>query len=257
LAAVPTSPAFTPLDHYDPDRGGNAPLLQLQERQLTAIGLLKTGLAGRTGGRLLDVGCGDGLFLSELDARLGLSSMAWELGGVDFSSSMVKAAAGLPYAVRQCNVEDGIPFGDGTHDVVTAGEVIEHLYSPDRFVMEVRRILRRGGLLLITTPNLQAWYNRALFVAGIRPLFYEVSTKSTTIGAGPLLRLKKGATPVGHIRVFNLRGLLDLLRSEQFEPVAVRGATFDAVPGPLQPLDRALNRRPSLASNLVVLARGM
>ena len=39
-----------------------------------------------------------------------------------------------------------------------------------------------GGHLIITTPNLQAWYNRILFALGIQPIFYETSTRSTHIG---------------------------------------------------------------------------
>ncbi len=111
-----------------------------------------------------------------------------------------------------------------------------------------------GGHLIITTPNLQAWYNRILFALGIQPIFYETSTRSTHIGAGVLRRLKHGSTPVGHVRVFNKRALLDLLDSQGFQPIAERGAIFLFLPPSMQLIDRIFNHVPSLASNLIVLS---
>ncbi|MGH2870712.1 MAG: class I SAM-dependent methyltransferase, partial [Solirubrobacteraceae bacterium] len=153
-----------------------------------------------------------------------------------------------------CNLEEGIPYPDDSFDVVSAGEVIEHIYDPDRLLREARRILRPGGHVVLTTPNLQAWYNRALFVAGIQPIFYETSTKSSDIGAGPLKKFKLDSAPVGHVRVFNRTALLDLLASESFRTVDVRGSEFERLPGAIARMDRWFSRLPSLASNLVVLA---
>lgn len=246
--------SFEPIDYYDFGASGGAPLAALQERQITAIEMLRP-VAGPQPGSLLDVGCGDGLFVAEVDERLGLSKRGWSLHGVDFSTAMVQAAGSRPYTFAECNVEDGLPFADESFEIVTAGELIEHVYDPDRLLREVRRVLRPQGHVLLTTPNLQAWYNRALFLAGIQPLFYETSTKSPMIGAGPLRRIKKGTIPVGHLRVFNRRALLDLLESEGFRPLDVRAAAFEAIPPSVRGLDRLFNRWPSLASNLIVLAR--
>jgi SAM-dependent methyltransferase len=243
------SSALEPIDYYV-----DAPWPQsLQERQVIAIELLRDAMAS-SGGAILDVGCGNGLFLAELDRAGSLSARGWQIHGVDVSEAVVAEAAKRPYDFKRANLEEGIPYADGSFDIVTAGEVIEHVYDPDLLLREAHRVLRPGGSLLLTTPNLQAWYNRALFVAGIQPLFYETSTKSTEIGAGPILKFKRGSLPVGHLRVFNRRALLDLLHSEGFRPVAVRGAVFESLPDVVQRLDRLFNRLPSLASNLVVLA---
>ncbi len=245
--------SFKPIDYYDFGAGGAAPLAALEERQVTAIEMLRS-VAGPQPESLLDVGCGDGLFVAELDARLGLSARGWSLHGVDVSRAMVQAATARPYSFAECNVEDGLPFADGSFAIVTAGEVIEHVYDPDRLLGEIHRILRPGGHLLLTTPNLQSWYNRALFLAGIQPLFYETSTTTSLIGAGPLRRIKKGSAPVGHLRVFNRRALLDLLESQGFRPLNVRAAVFESIPRSVRQVDRLFNRWPSLASNLIVLA---
>jgi 2-polyprenyl-3-methyl-5-hydroxy-6-metoxy-1,4-benzoquinol methylase len=241
--------ALEPIDYY----ADAAWPVALQDRQVVAIELLRSVVTAEAG-RVLDVGCGDGMFLSELDRQANLTARGWELHGVDYSEGALSRARSRPYTFAQCNLEEGIPYPDGTFDVLSAGELIEHIYDPDALLREARRVLRPGGSLLITTPNLQAWYNRALFLAGIQPLFYETSTKSTRIGAGPIARLKRGSVPVGHVRVFNRRALVDLLESEGFRPVSIRGAVFEALPAPVRRVDQAFNRLPSLASNLVVLS---
>ena len=246
--------ALEPIDFYGADRVHVRHRRPLQPRETLAVRLLAPALAA-AGGRLLDVGCGSGLMLAALDRAHGLAGRGWSLCGVDYSAHALEAAGDLPYAFARCNLEEGIPHGDGAFDVVYAGEVIEHVYSPDRLLAECRRVLRPGGHLLLTTPNLQAWYNRVLFAAGVQPLFYESSTESTAIGAGPLARLKRSEEPVGHIRLLNRRALEDLLAAAGFRTLAVRGAVFPALPGPVQAVDRLFNARPSLASILVVLAR--
>jgi len=201
---------------------------------------------------ILDIGCGDGTFLQQLDKTL---ARPYEYHGVEFSEDMVEKAQGLPYDIRRCNLEDRIPYSDASFDLVYAGEVIEHIYNPDHLLEECRRVLKPGGLLIVSTPNLQAWYNRVIFFFGVQPIFYEVSTKSTMIGAGVLRRVKRQTAPVGHVRVFNHRGLTDLLENEGFDVLASSGAIFQSLPRPVQVIDRAFNVRPKLASVMVVTAR--
>jgi SAM-dependent methyltransferase len=244
-----------PIDHYDPRFGGwNLERDQIDEREVILIDLLAPYME-RADGSLLDVGCGNGDFLAALDARRSLVERGWKLSGIDLSPYQIgEASQRLPYTFSVANVEEGIPFPDSSFDILCCGELIEHLYNPDEFLAECHRVLSANGHLAITTPNPQAWYNRVLFAAGVQPLFFESSTKSTLIGAGPLRRLKRGSVPVGHIRLFNRRALEDLLRSQRFAPLAVRGARFPVLPRSILPIDGFFNRRPSLASNLVVVA---
>jgi hypothetical protein len=102
---------------------------------------------------------------------------------------------------------------------------------------------------------MQAWYNRVLFLLGIQPLFYEISTKSPLIGAGILRHIKKGTVPVGHIRIFNVRGLKDLFASEGFDILQVKGANFAALPKPALLIDSLIAAYPKLASNIVILGQ--
>ncbi|MFI7603505.1 class I SAM-dependent methyltransferase [Micromonospora sp. NPDC049366] len=241
------------IDYYGPQGWGNESP-PLRQRQHVATELVVKALAEQTAPRhtVLDVGCGDGSFLAHLAAMLSGQDIRWI--GVDYSEHQLARAAALPYEFHRCDLGEGIPLPDASVDLVHAGEVLEHLYDPDRMLEECARVLRPGGHLVLTTPNLQAWYNRALFLAGIQPIFYETSTRSTEVGVGPLRRLKTDTIPVGHLRLFNRTALVDLLRREGFEPLTLRGAGFHGVPSALAWLDAAMCRRPSLASILVVLA---
>lgn len=98
------------------------------------------------GGRMLDIGCGNGRFLRKMAA------LGWSCEGVDFSETAVSLcrAAGL-------NVHRGDLLSAGldgaSFDLVTARHVIEHVPDPAAFVREAARILKPAGRLLIQTPN--------------------------------------------------------------------------------------------------------
>jgi len=132
-------------------------------------------------------------------------------------------------------------------DFVIMSEVIEHLVDPDGTLDEVRRILVPGGLLLLSTPNMAAWFNRLLLPLGVQPVFTEVSLRG--------IYGRPGTEVVGHLRVFTHRALVGLLRASGFTEVTITGAPGKVVPGPLRFLDRILCRKASLASNLLASAR--
>ena len=240
------------IDYYGPDGWGDESPVGLLHRQEVARDVVTGVLRAmrRTPLRVLDVGCGDGSFLHHLATHVADDRVSYV--GVDYSEHQLAKAAGLPYEFHACDLGDGIPLPAGSVDLIHAAEVIEHLYDPDLLVDECARVLRPGGHLVVTTPNPQAWYNRVLFLAGIQPIFYETSSRSTQVGAGALRRFKRTDRPVGHLRLFNRTALLDLLRRGGFGAVSVRGARFHDVPRPLGWLDAAFCRRPPLASVLVV-----
>jgi SAM-dependent methyltransferase len=108
-----------------------------------------THAAERGGGRLLDVGCGDGQSL-EILADLG-----WSVSGVEVDASAVAVARGRGIDVRHGTIADA-GFADETFDVVTSSHVIEHVHSPLDFLAQSRRILKTGGRLVAVTPNARA-----------------------------------------------------------------------------------------------------
>ena len=125
-------------------------------------------------------------------------------------------------------------------------ELIEHLVDPDGAVAEARRVLRPGGSLLLSTPNLAAWYNRGLLAVGVQPIFSEVSLRGVYGRPGAWWR---------HLRLFTRRALTEFLTASGFRCVTVTGARYHDMPRPLAPLDRAFCRWPAAASILLVHAR--
>lgn len=99
------------------------------------------------GGTVLDVGCGWGEYL------LLMRELGWNTIGVDLAEQAVTYARGqLGLDVRQGTVESQ-HFADGTFDVVTLWDVLEHLEEPGSTLTEIRRILKPGGLLLMKVPD--------------------------------------------------------------------------------------------------------
>lgn len=192
---------------------------------------------------VLDVGCGDGSAAATAAGTLSAHRMI----GVDWSQDALRRASRHLTAVRGELTDPGLPFADGIADAVLFSEVIEHLVDPDSALDELHRVLRPGGHLLLSTPNLAAWYNRALILAGVQPVFSEVSLRG--------IHGRPGSQVVGHLRLYTARALRSLLPAAGFEIVRITGAPYHDVPRPLRPLDRLACRAPSLASILLVHAR--
>jgi SAM-dependent methyltransferase len=192
---------------------------------------------------ILDVGCGDGSAL----AVAATQNPKHRFAGIDWSADALRQARARGLTVTRAAVSPRLPVADGQADVVIMSELIEHLVDPDGAVAEVRRVLRPGGDLLLSTPNLAAWYNRGLLALGIQPVFSEVSLRGV-FG-------RPGHVVAGHLRLFTRRALTGFLAASGFRCVTVAGARYHDVPRPLGPLDRAFCRWPSAASILLVHAR--
>ena len=215
------------------------------ERAFRQAQMLAAVLAGRTGAqRIVDVGCGDGsatYLVTKLDARNTVI-------GVDWSANALSQARARGLLVVQGGVDTaGLPLPDGCADVVIMSELIEHLVDTDAAIDEARRVLRPGGVLLLSTPNLAAWFNRGLVGLGIQPVFSEVSLRG--------IYGRPGHEVVGHLRLFTRRALVEFLTARGFRCERVLGAPYHDVPRLLRPLDRSLSRWPSMASILLVQAR--
>jgi 2-polyprenyl-6-hydroxyphenyl methylase/3-demethylubiquinone-9 3-methyltransferase len=100
--------------------------------------------AGRPGAVLVDLGCGAGLLAPHI-AEKGYRHL-----GVDLTASALHVAASHGVTVVRGDVT-AVPLADGCADVVTAGEILEHVANHAAAVGEACRLLRPGGLLVIDT----------------------------------------------------------------------------------------------------------
>lgn len=100
----------------------------------------------RKTGNMLDIGCGDGHFLTTAMLR------GWTVYGTEFTDEAIAIckAKGVNSHKGTLNADNykGMEF-----DVITSFEVIEHINVPQAEIQNIKKILRNGGLLYMTTPN--------------------------------------------------------------------------------------------------------
>jgi ubiquinone/menaquinone biosynthesis C-methylase UbiE len=236
------------IDHYS-----DIPELRmkLEQRENLALEQIKSSRnLERT--KILDLGCGDGCFLSQFLKE------NCDLYGFDLSvNQLKKARVRLPQAhFTQGSLSERFPFEDNFFDSIYCGEVLEHLVNTDHFVKEAFRVLKPGGTLTMTTPNLFAWYNRLFMLFGISPLFLEYSTTDSSLGYGPLKRFKASDQPVGHLRIFHPEAFREIQTKYGFQELKLSSARFEYLPTKVRWLDDLISQLSvSLGSILISTAR--
>ena len=100
--------------------------------------------------RVLDAGCGYGVF-SAAAARRGATVVSVDIGPRLVALARARGG-GHGVVADACR----LPARDNSFDVVIASEMLEHTLAPARAVMELARVVKLGGMLVITTPN-RAW----------------------------------------------------------------------------------------------------
>lgn len=129
-------------------------------------GLFKTFLFDVHADRLLDIGCGTGIYF---DVLAGCAS---RIEALDESVAMAGIAGHYCRQNRLANIHtrvgsaDELPYGDERFDVVIAMDTLHHVPDPDRAVAEVQRVLKPGGRFFVFEPNV---CNPLMFVAHAFP----------------------------------------------------------------------------------------
>jgi SAM-dependent methyltransferase len=179
-----------------------------------------------TGGEMLDVGTHKGEFAARVAERVGASRVV----GIDFIEEHVSAARAQGIEVVCANIDEGLPFGDAEFDLVHANQVIEHVRRSDAFLRDVRRVLKPGGLALISTNNLSSWHNVGALALGYQPMPAHVSDE--LIVGNPLDPRRGWAHEDGraHLRLFTGRALTELCAVHGLERVALRSAGYYPLP---------------------------
>jgi 2-polyprenyl-3-methyl-5-hydroxy-6-metoxy-1,4-benzoquinol methylase len=155
------------------------------------------------GEHVLDVGCGEGWFASEL------LSAGVRVVGIDVAEEPLRRAHERDPAegldLRLIDDSGPWPIEDASRDVVWAGETIEHVADTAGWLSEVRRVLRPGGRLLLSTP-----------AHGRLPMLWlALSRRAFESHFDP---------SADHLRFYTRPGLARLLGELGFKDVSVRSA---------------------------------
>lgn len=198
--------------------------------------------------RILDIGSDRG----ENSAALAVATKA-SVVCTDISEAAVQACRDRGLEAHRAAIgESPLPFESNSFDAVHMAEVIEHLAHPDRAMEEVRRVLRPRGHLIISTPNLACLPNRLLLPLGLQPIFTEVS-EDRVLGRGFRL-FGQGTNPVGHLRIYSKRALLEFVEMSGFRTVRLQGVQLHA-DGIIARLEQVASLRAGWAMILVLLAQ--
>jgi 2-polyprenyl-3-methyl-5-hydroxy-6-metoxy-1,4-benzoquinol methylase len=168
----------------------------------------------KAGGRLLEIGCGGGAFLSIMKL------LGWRVSGVEpdpVAAAVAREAVGCDIHVG--TIEDA-PFAEEYFDAIVASHVIEHATVPRSFVAHSARLLAHGGVMTVLTPNFGSlghklfgtdWYCldpprhlclftpqslRSLFTAS--GLFQDVRTKTIARASGLAISRRRAVRATGN-----------------------------------------------------------
>jgi 2-polyprenyl-3-methyl-5-hydroxy-6-metoxy-1,4-benzoquinol methylase len=114
-----------------------------------------------TGNRVLDVGCSSGYLARPLSERGNT------IVGLELDSAAAREAAAFCEQVLVGDVETmELPLDEGSFDVVLCGDVVEHLRDPVAALARLRPLLRPGGRVVVSTPNIANWAVRLSLLGG-------------------------------------------------------------------------------------------
>ena len=151
-----------------------------------------------TRGTLLDVGCSAGWFM-------GVAQDAgWKVAGIDVSGPAIGYSKSRGFDAKVATLDDH-GFAPGSFDVITMFDCIEHMPSPMRALKAVRTLLAPGGIVMLTTPNVDGFFPR---------LTYQILARPFGAWDHP--------GPPGHIYQFGMRTMSDALERSGFTMVDAR-----------------------------------
>lgn len=174
---------------------------------------------------LLDIGCWDGSFTIETSEALGIKkgfihgveaameSYERVYGGMESGRKEIEHAQSLWVQVSEWDLNVGLPFPDNSFDIITANQVLEHVWKVDHLLKEIYRVLKDDGIFIVGVPNLASLHERVSFL-----FWYNPSTWHT---ADVQIWLRKGASTGGrcHVNGFTVNGFNFLLKYYNFQPL--------------------------------------
>ncbi|MEO1053268.1 MAG: methyltransferase domain-containing protein [Bacteroidota bacterium] len=179
-------------------------------------------------GRVLDVGCGNGII------SLHLGHLGYDVQGIDVSEKAIeKAKAANKFdnvSFKTLSAEELAASGE-TYDVIICSEVLEHLDQPGSLLEKLHESLKEGGKLIVTVPNGNG--PRELFVT--RPMISIRDNHSWLWSAVNKFKRALGysgkttqsdADNLDHVQFFSKKDLLKLSHHNRFKIVQFKNSNF-------------------------------
>jgi 2-polyprenyl-3-methyl-5-hydroxy-6-metoxy-1,4-benzoquinol methylase len=154
------------------------------------------------GSKILDLGAGEGA-LSQRLADIGYKVVSVDMNKNDFKADTAKF-----YQIdfnQSSQVEKFISEFNGYFDSVLGVEVIEHIENPWEYIRTLKSLLKPGGLLVLSTPNITSWLSRLFF------LF-----------KGQFISFDKKSLEYGHINPINAWEMEVILKGQNFEDIYMK-----------------------------------
>ncbi len=187
---------------------GKRRLITHDDRFELVVAYLRKEWLGKKDLQVLDVGCGDGVYEKLLDNDILQKNTFF---GLDISDLQREKSRSVFKEVKGIDFEkDDIPYEEGRFDYVICSEVVEHLFYPEKILNEIKRVLKPGGILVFTTPNLASLQIR------LAMMFW---------GTSPCLDYRENKQ---HIRFYTKKTILGMMKGLQFvQQIGINSLVFE------------------------------
>jgi len=197
---------------------------------------------------LLDCGCGYGGLTIYVANYLGIR----EVYGIDIDDERLSISRQKGITTYKVDLNsERFPVSDERFDLITSFGALEHLIFVDNFFSESFRVLRKGGYLLISMPNLGSYINRIALLFGFQPRDVEISRRVSKQGFLP----GYGGEYIGHIHSATLRAIKQVINGYGFNIIKIEGSRAPHVKSWLIKFLDVLFSRPSLSRRFIILAQ--
>ena len=189
-------------------------------------------------GVFLDVGCWDG----RKTLWWAKAAKAETVFGIEMVEYAAQRARNKIINVLITDIDrERWPIKDNSVDCVFSNLLIEHINDIDHFISETRRVLKKGGLTIISTNNLSSWHNIASLLFGWTPFDLTNSSSTLKLIGNPLTNQKNDSffgQSWCHKCIYTERWLKDWYNIYGFKHISTHGSGYYPLPAFIGNIDK-------------------